>query len=145
MLSLSLRTVCLPLSATATIFPAAEELLEKTEFQKSVEHFASRKNMGRYNSTMDFLFGELMQGKWKAAIFRFYNDEGPKLIDDPRTTTRMVSDWDKQIVTALKTAWWYMDQTRTQSWSSFHVCWRDVLASPVLNAAVNRCAVQLAT
>ena len=77
MFGLSLRLE--PLSATATIFPAAEELLHKTEFQKSVDYVAGRKDMGRYNSTMDFLFGELMQGKWKTAVFRFYNGEGPKL------------------------------------------------------------------
>lgn len=115
-------------SATETVFPAVERLLEETEYQKALKYVSFRKDQDRYRSVVDFLFVELMGGKWKAACFRYY-DDGCLLKDDPRVTPEMLSEWEKQICIALEVAWNDMDEERTRSWKDFRKRWLRRLAA----------------
>ena len=115
-------------SATETVFPAVERLLEETEYQKALKYVSFRKDQDRYRSVIDFLFAELMGGKWKAACFRYY-DDGCLLKDDPRVTPEMLSEWEKQICMALDVAWNDMDEERTRSWKDFRRRWQRKLAA----------------
>lgn len=112
-----------------SVFPAVDQLLEDIEYQKSLGYVAGRKDMNRYNSMVDFLFAELMGGKWKAACFRYYEGNGCKLIDDPRVTPKMLADWEEQLILALDIAHDDMNEERTRSWLDFHWRWRSKLAS----------------
>ena len=119
----------LELRMPMTMFPAVEELLEETEYQKALQYVAGRKDMDRYQSIVDFLFSELMGGKWRAACLRYYDDNGCLLKDDPRVTPDMLTEWEKQICTALKVAWNDMNEERTRSWKSFRKRWQLRLAA----------------
>lgn len=132
MMSMSLAprlVMSLTQPATRTVFPAVERLLEDTEYQKALGYVAGRKDMDRYRSVGDFLFSELMGGKWKAACWRYYEGEGCLLKDDPRVTPNMLSEWEKQICMALEVAWSDMDEERTRSWQDFRRRWQRRLAA----------------
>ena len=111
-----------------SVFPAVDQLLEDTEYQKALKYVAGRKDMDRYNSMVDFLFAELMGGIWKAACLRYYEGKGCKLIDDPRATPEMLAEWEKQIVMALDVAHDDMNEERTRSWVDFHRRWQKRIA-----------------
>ncbi len=116
-------------SATQTVFPAVEELLEETEYQKALGYVSARKNQDRYWSVIDFLFAELMGGKWKVACFRLYDGDGPVLKECRGVTPEKLAEWEKQICVALDVAWSDMDEERTRSWSDFRKRWRRRLAA----------------
>ena len=123
MLSLSLYHRIELIGATNSIFPAVDELLENTDVQKALKFVAGRKDMDRYRSVVDFLFAELVGGKWKEACFRYYNDEGPKLIDDPRVTIEMLAKWEYDLVCALEIAEeMHLIELKT-SWGWFRNYW----------------------
>lgn len=104
--------------ATQTIFPAAERLLRKTDYQKALEHVASRKNMERYHSMMDFLFAELFT-KYRRACFRYYEDGGPLLRDT--LTREQIERYDRWLVIALKVAKEKLDASYkwTGGWATY--------------------------
>jgi hypothetical protein len=112
-----------------SIFVEMESLLEDTEYQKALRWVAGRKDMDRYRSIGDFLFSELMGGKWKRACFLYYEGDGCLLKDDPRVTKEMIVEWDQQICLALKTAHSDMDEERTRSWTDFRRRWKNKLAA----------------
>ena len=109
--------------STASMFPAVDELLEITDVQKALKFVAGRKDMDRYRSMVDFLFAELVGGKWKAACFRFYEGEGPALKDDPRVTIEMLAKWEYQLVVALNIAEEMHLMELKTSWGWFHKQW----------------------
>jgi hypothetical protein len=130
--------------ATQSVFPAVERLLEDTEYQKALGYVAGRKNMDRYRSVIDFLWSELMGGRWKAACFRYYEGKGPLLkdlkvdiFDDDgkllgrrrKITPEMLAEWEKQLCMALEVAWSDMDEERTRSWKDFRRRWQRRLAA----------------
>lgn len=112
-----------------SIFVEMQAMLEDTEYQKALNYVAGRKNMDRYQSIGDFLFSELMGGKWKAACFRYYEGNGCLIKDDPRVTKEMIVEWDKQICLALETAYSDMDEERTRSWTDFRRRWQKKFAA----------------
>lgn len=77
----------------ATIFPKTEEKLNSTEYQKALKFVAKRKDMKRYWSVMDFLFCESFP-EWRFHAFRYYNDEGPALIDHKGFTNEKQEAYD---------------------------------------------------
>ncbi len=68
---------------SSSVFPKTEEKLNSTEYQAALKFVAKRKNMERYWSVMDFLFCESFP-EWRFHARRFYNGNGPPLIDDPQ-------------------------------------------------------------
>lgn len=114
-------------AATLSVFPAVDIMLEDTEYQKALKYVAFRKHQKRYHSMVDFLFAELMGGRWKALCFRYYENEGPPLKNHPEVTKIALKSWEKQLCLALRIAWHNMDKRRTQSWSKFHCRWRQEL------------------
>ena len=119
MLSLSLSCRLELVGATNSVFPAVDELLEDVDVQKALKFVSGRKNMDRYRSIVDFLFAELIGGKWKVACFRYYDDEGPRLDDDPRVTIEMLESWERDLIHALKFAEeMYLAELKT-SWGWF--------------------------
>jgi len=87
---------CLELNggATQTIFPKTEKKLGEGDYIKALKYVASRKNMNRYKSVMDFLFCEMFPTPWKFKAFRFYNDQGPQLKDDPEMSDALIKMFD---------------------------------------------------
>jgi len=65
---------------SATVFPRAEVLLNKSRVQDALRMIGHRKDMNRYRSMMDFLFCEIFTD-YRAGCFRYYEDEGPKLLE----------------------------------------------------------------
>ncbi|MEK7575102.1 MAG: hypothetical protein AAB511_02640 [Patescibacteria group bacterium] len=63
---------------TGSIFPKVDALLEQTDFQLALQHVASRKNMERYRSMVDFLFCEIFK-QFQRQCFLYYYEDGPQL------------------------------------------------------------------
>ncbi len=78
---------------SSSVFPRTEEKLNATEYQQALEFVAKRKNMNRYWSVMDFLFCESYP-EWRFHARRFYNENGPPLIDDPEFTDEKQKMYD---------------------------------------------------
>lgn len=102
--------------ATETIFPAAELLLNATDYQRALEFVASRKSMNRYHSVMDFFFCELFT-KYRSGAFRYYDDKGPPLREI--LTPEQVKSFGRSLVIALQIAKRCLDEERRQTWASF--------------------------
>jgi len=85
-----------------SIFPCAERLLFSSgDYQHALEYVGRRKDMGRYESVMDFLFCELYP-VWRSRCFRFYLGRERPLRD--RLSKEAVALYDQQLVVALEVA-----------------------------------------
>lgn len=111
-----------------TVFPAVDELLAETDYQKSLAFVGRMKDMDRYNSVVDFLFGELIGGKWRQACFRFYEGDGPPLRDHPDVTPEMMADWELRLVKALDFAFDLWSAEFDCSWKTFKRQWEKIAA-----------------
>lgn len=123
---MSLVQVQIQKPATQSVFPSVDELLEDSDYQKALEFIGHRKDMRRYRSVVDFLFAELIGGKWKASCFRFYEGNGPKLIDDSRVTPEMLSEWEIGLVKSLGLAYDLWELELECSWKTFRKQWKRV-------------------
>jgi len=77
-----------------TVFPATEERLHETDVQLALDKVMKRKHADRYHSLMDFVFNELFPDPWRWRCFRYYNDQGPKILDDPLMTDELLKAYD---------------------------------------------------
>ena len=73
-------------ATSSTVFPNAENLLHQTEYQEGLDYVSGCKNMDKYRSVMDFLFGEIMI-EYRFHVFTYYNGRGPKLFDNEKDFT----------------------------------------------------------
>lgn len=103
-------------SATESIFPSVDELLEQTRYQEALKYVAGRKNMNKYRSMVDFLFCELFT-QFRAACLAFYDNDGPPL-------RKMVPKNHRQqyaiiMVSALDRALQAKEREERLSWRAF--------------------------
>ncbi|MDP3901859.1 MAG: hypothetical protein Q8Q37_02710 [bacterium] len=104
--------------ATESIFPQVEAWLlgENTDRQKALEYVASRKNMRRYQSVIDFLFCEIFI-EHQGGCFKYYAGNGPKL-KDIITAEQLVS-YNEKLLSALEIAYGAYKEKRRLSWTKF--------------------------
>ena len=108
---------------TSSIFPKAEAWLnESTDHMNAVRFIASRKDMNRYLSVMDFVFCEIFP-TYKPACFKYYNDKGPMLKD--MITVEELQHFGDVLLKGLELAHQMWSEQRRTSWPSFR---RQVLA-----------------
>lgn len=86
-----------------TVFRQAEKLLYDTKYQEVLYLVASRKDMERYRSVMDFLFAEVCP-EWQTATFNFYRNpkKYPPLRDDIRCTEEWLKKHDELLWAFLR-------------------------------------------
>lgn len=116
-LRLELRMLPIVGGATETIFPAVEEFLLETEFQKALEFVAGRKKMNRYASMMDYLFCELAGHGWPRRCQLYYQGEGPQLqylIDEAQRVR-----FEILLLAGLQHAYHLFSENREISWKQF--------------------------
>jgi hypothetical protein len=102
---------------TMSVFPEAEQfLLADSDHQNALRYVASRKDMKRYKSMMDFLFCELYT-RYQPACFRFYEKNGPILRD--MATQEQINFWGKVLLLAVQKAFEIHSQKRRVSWGQF--------------------------
>jgi hypothetical protein len=105
--------------ATDSIFPAVENLLNgSTEMWKSLEYVAARKNMGRYQSVMDFIFCEIWTG-YRRACMKYYDDLGDELRLKHQITVKQRGQFELIMLQALQVAHEAMCEKRRLSWEKF--------------------------
>jgi hypothetical protein len=111
-----------------TVFPHAEDLLCRTEYQKALIYVGKRKYMNRYKSTMDFLFGEIFTD-WRWYIFQFYQDptKYPRLYVNDSISEKQLYYWDAALCLALEVALQIMDTNRKMTWKKFQNITVDLL------------------
>ena len=103
--------------ATSTVFPKVESWIDAdSDRMRALEFVASRKNMGRYRSVMDFLFCEIFTDQ-KKACFKFYADKGPQLIE--LATPAEIAVWERKLMIAVRHAYTTWCEKRVISWSIF--------------------------
>lgn len=104
--------------ATDSIFPAVDSLLNEPDIQKGLEFVASKKDMHRYHSMVDFLFCEIFI-EHRDACFRFYDDKGKALRFLINDEQRVRYEW--ALIASLKLAndWW--KAKLVESWTKFRV------------------------
>lgn len=113
---------------SASMFPRAERMLEQTDVQEALQYVSGRKKMNRYRSITDYLFSELIGGKWKNACFRFYEGDGPDLKSHPDVSKDLLRQWDKQLCIGLKLAMTCKDQKQVRCWRDFRTQWQQSAA-----------------
>jgi hypothetical protein len=102
---------------TATIFPKAESLLNKTEYQKALNYVSQRKNTDRYRSRLDFLLCEIFT-HFRGPCFKYYEGKGPALKDRGLDDARLKEIEDK-LIRSLETAKLWMEEARKATWNKF--------------------------
>ncbi len=104
---------------TETVFPKTERKLEsESDYIEALQFVASKKNMSRYHSIMDFLFCETFPDPWRFKAFRYYNDIGPRIIDDPDVTIEELKSYDKILCNnVLEICLVSLKEKRYKSWS----------------------------
>ncbi|MCI5108344.1 MAG: hypothetical protein MRY49_00670 [Candidatus Pacebacteria bacterium] len=101
--------------ATTSIFPRAEALLlSDNRYQEALKFVASKKDMDRYKSMMDFLFCELYT-RWVYHCMRYYKGRGPLLRDQLKT--KEILEYDRRLVIALEVARKLLDEDSCKSWT----------------------------
>ena len=100
---------------TNSIFPQVETWLnEDSDRVNALEFVASRKDMGRYQSVVDFIFVE-MHPSMRRACFAHYEDRGKalrQLIDEPQR-----SRYEQRMLALLGVAYEAFNEKRRLSWS----------------------------
>lgn len=104
--------------ATSTIFPQVEAvLIDSVEYQKALEFIASKKDMSRYESVMDFFFCEIFD-KYQYACFKYYeNSDCPRLIDI--ISVEELVSYNNTLLKALDIAHDILKEKRRLSWMKF--------------------------
>jgi hypothetical protein len=102
--------------ATGSIFVRLSHLMAKTDYQKALKYVGKRKDMERYRDMIDFLFAELIGGKWRKACFAFYNDDGPLIVNTPGVTQDMIDAWDGELCRAMHLALATMERETLAAW-----------------------------
>lgn len=85
-----------------SIFTDAETLLKERRFQRGLKALPQH-TAGNYRSILDWLFCQL-QPSFAEACQAYYDDQGPRLADDPRATAANVALWDRQLRALLHAA-----------------------------------------
>jgi len=119
-MSLELSQLQLTGGVTTTIFPAVEQLINETDYQLSLEFVASRKNMQRYRSMVDFLFCEVFV-QYRAGCFRYYQDETKHPLLKNILTPDEVTRYERWMVAALQLAREKFENKRKESWTQFRI------------------------
>ena len=92
--------------ATESIFWEAETLLlSSTDYWEALQYVASKRDMNKYRSVMDFLFIET-HPEWREHCFRFYRDKGPALRYDITPEQRFQGSCDLVATLAVAHAKW---------------------------------------
>ena len=103
---------------TGSLFPEIDKFLEDTDHQLALQFVASRKNMDRYHSMVDFLFAEIFI-KYRGDCFRFYSGDGPQLRNSKIATKENISMWQSKMIQALKHALEVFQEKRQINWTRF--------------------------
>ena len=114
--------------ATESIFPEVEALLLQSEYCDALLHFASRKNMGKYHSVMDFFFCEL-HTEWRKACEQFYRGDSPplkELID-----VQQLQLFNRRMLIALRAAQILYIQEPFEDWGLFCKIVEDAIATNI--------------
>lgn len=77
-----------------TVFPLTEDRINDSDVQYAIRFIASRKNMDKYRSMMDFIFVETFPIPWKFKCFKYYNGRGVQIIDDKDVTDHELKRYD---------------------------------------------------
>lgn len=67
-------------TATESLFPEIDKLLENRRYQRALRPLVARRTRKQYRSMVDLLFCELFP-EYQDACFAFYNDDGDPLRD----------------------------------------------------------------
>ncbi|MEK7212344.1 MAG: hypothetical protein AAB686_01570 [Patescibacteria group bacterium] len=104
--------------ATESCFPEVEALLISggRDYQEALQYVASRKDMSRYHSVMDFLFCEIFT-VYRGACKRCYADRGPQLKDMVSVSTLLM--FNSALLKALEMAVEYHRERRRGGWEAF--------------------------
>ncbi len=87
---------------TESIFPEVETwLLEASDHQEALKYVASRKNMNRYRSMVDFLFCEIYT-EYRSSCFWFYKKGEGRLGDF--VSKEHLAEYERVMLLALKIA-----------------------------------------
>jgi hypothetical protein len=108
----------MPVTLTGSIFPQVDEALNETDYQKSLEFVASKKDMDRYRSMVDFLFAEIFI-QHRAACFKFYEEDGLQLKDI--LTPEQTLWYEKALLQGLFIAREIFQRKLALSWTRFRV------------------------
>lgn len=102
---------------TESVFPEAEAwLLSDSDHQSALEFIASKKNMNRYHSLVDFLFVELVP-RYRRSCFAFYNNDGPLLKD--MITLEEHDSYRRLLLAALEVALQAFHARQPMLWDNF--------------------------
>jgi len=118
-----------------TVFPKTEDKINETDYQQALEFVGRRKNMDQYHSMMDFLFCETFPDPWKFKALKFYNGKGPKIIDDPDITDKILFHYDKTLCIVLEIALKMLNKRRESGWKEANWKMLQDLTKWVLEAA----------
>lgn len=103
--------------ATMSVFPQAEAwLLGDNDRQRALEYVASRKDMARYKSMMDFLFCEIFV-QFRSKCMKYYADKGPKLREV--ITVEQLLFFSDALLKGLELAYRAFTDQRHMSWARF--------------------------
>jgi len=113
---------------TSTLFPKTEEKLEEgDDYIEALKFIARRKNMKRYRSVMDFLFCEMFPAPWRFKAFKYYNNQGPRLINDPDMDDELVKAFDSvlcDLVLEVCVVSLNKERRREWGWSDRKLHWK---------------------
>lgn len=103
------------------VFPLVEDWLNaSSDHQEALQFVAARKKMDRYRSMVDFLFCEIFVD-FQGPCFRFYEDEGPRLIEHPAYNEAAQAKWEKRLLAGLHLAYEIFKARRVQSWTQYRL------------------------
>ncbi len=104
--------------STESCFPEVEALLYSggQDYREALQYVASKKDMNRYQSVMDFLFCEIFT-VYRSACRRFYDGRGPQLKDMVSVSTLFM--FNNALLKALEIAVEHHREQRRGGWEAF--------------------------
>jgi len=101
--------------ACQTIFPVVERFIEAdSDRMFALEHIASRKNMEKYRSWMDFLFAEVFT-QYRNRCLRFYDGKDVQVVE--WATKEQILEWQATLLRFVALAHVAHCEKRALSWS----------------------------
>lgn len=115
--------------ATESVMPKIDAWLqESADHWDALQFVASRKDMDRYWSVVDFLLCEICPEE-RAACLRFYADKGPRLVD--MRSTRLIACHEAKIIVFLEVCYAAHCEQRRLSWRAATEIVREVSSACV--------------